>query len=338
MPLATGRDWGKSLSALLERYSQQWQNIYLETNDKTSPIEFSSPVSFPRLEKLTLVASYVSRPLIPSRVWKNAPSLREVSLHKISASDFILPWEKLTTIRCVGGTTLPNCLDLLTKTLALVEFTLHDTASASHPPTNILTLPHLRYLKLLSNGLGILSSITVPLLQTLDLVGDVHDANDRSSSLLNFLSRSQCQLAELTISLGKSRTPPLGQPEIRLLESLSSLRTLRVEHATTAGLDQFFTSLSDGSFLPRLEKLAVKGYNEDAVTKCTQEMFGRVVHSLALRWCPFDDARPEHLKSFHLQSSSALVEPIQPQVIHELQALSAEGMDLKITMGSTSWI
>ncbi|KAJ7271193.1 hypothetical protein C8J57DRAFT_1603684 [Mycena rebaudengoi] len=338
-----------SLKPALSNTARDWQRLGQEsTNDKTSPIEFGSPVSFPRLEKLTLVDSYHLRPVIPipSTVWKNAPSLREVSLHKNSASDFILPWEKLTTIRCVAGTTLPNCLDLLTKTLALVEFTFYYTTSASHPPTNILTLPCLRYLNLLSNGLDILSSITVPLLQTLDLAGNVYDANHRLSSLLNFLSRSQCQLAELTIPLGKSWTAPVGQPEIRLLESLASLRTLRLEHATTAGLDQFFTSLSDGSFLPRLEKLAVKGYEEDCVydvdrlhyvTERTQEMFDRAVHGLALRWCPVDDVRSAHLESFSLESSS-LFEPIQPQIIHQLRALSAEGMDLKITTGTTSWI
>jgi 2-iminoacetate synthase ThiH len=106
--------------------------------------------------------------------------------------------------------------------------------------------------------------------------------------------------------------------------------------------------LSDSSFLPRLEKLAVKGYEEDweedwvyeadplhDVTKLTQEMFDRVVHGLALRRRPVDAA---HLKSFSLESSSSLLKPIQPQVVEQLQALSAEGLDLYIQTGDQNWI
>jgi hypothetical protein len=184
------------------------------------------------------------------------------------------------------------------------------------------------------DSFDVLPHITLPLLRILNL-SNAWFKRDSVSAVLDLLSRSRCQLTELVLGRDSDHLPTL-------LNELPSLTSLRMENTTSEPVALIFRRLSDTSFLPQLEIFSVVHCDLEEITRATdidipnpaQVMFADLANGLAIRW----NQSSRRLTSFALQSSDDFSEPLQPNVVHRLKTLSAEGMDIYIQVGDRSWI
>ncbi|KAJ7271179.1 hypothetical protein C8J57DRAFT_299211 [Mycena rebaudengoi] len=336
MPLANHRKFSmltesrQSLLDLIERYSRQWQTLILTI----SPASFPSTICFPQLEKLQIPVQ-LSPTVTCITAWKNTPSLRNVDLFALTPATIVLPWRQLTNIKCTALTVL-ECLDIFREASSLLDCKLRGVKATWSSPVNSssISLPLLRSLELMLDSFDVLPHITLPLLRILNL-SNAWFKRDSVSAVLDLLSRSRCQLTELVLGRDSDHLPTL-------LNELPSLTSLRMENTTSEPVALIFRRLSDTSFLPQLENFSVVHCDLEEITRATdidipnpaQVMFADLANGLAIRW----NQCSRRLTSFALQSSDEFSEPLQPNVVHRLKTLSAEGMDIYIQVGDRSWI
>ncbi|KAJ6626003.1 hypothetical protein B0H10DRAFT_1999886 [Mycena sp. CBHHK59/15] len=189
--------------------------------------------------------------------------------------------------------------------------------------------------------LDILSHVTLPALRVLNL-DEVYFKPHQFSPLFIFLSRSQCQLSDLSIRFGDLSSFPTSKA-MQLFDRLPSLRSLTLGRANTYNSLAVFQNLRHASFIPRLESLVVTEYwNSDTEKprdygKTTHAMFDHLADALSMRWNS-PNAELSQLARFILKSNYTLKESPSAEIIRRLELLSTQGMELCIRTGTQSWI
>jgi hypothetical protein len=141
-----------------------------------------------------------------------------------------------------------------------------------------------------------------------------------------------------------------SDPSIRLLDELASLTSLWLGNTSLEALTLIFRRLNDSSFLPQLQNFTVTSCELEEFAPDTRDidfpsptqlLFADLANGLAMRWNP-SAGRSRHMKAFklvlHCSNNLDLFKTFQPNIVHRLKMLSAEGMDLRIQVRDQSWI
>ncbi|KAJ7255705.1 hypothetical protein C8J57DRAFT_1075467, partial [Mycena rebaudengoi] len=128
----------------------------------------------------------------------DAPLLRAVHI-AASSINFDLPWSQLTSLIINLDIHVKECIDLLLKCPALVEFTVstynaYDSSARPHPH---ITLNALESVSVNSGPSSVLQFLTLPRLRVLKLTRDFN--HDSPAALTSLIRRSSCILQQLTL-------------------------------------------------------------------------------------------------------------------------------------------
>ncbi|KAJ7192231.1 hypothetical protein GGX14DRAFT_528448 [Mycena pura] len=247
----------EGLVLLLDRHRQRWRDVTINLPFNQF-YRFSSSESMPKLQRLALDAFNVPHtPAVvdPITAFQHAPALEHLFLgYSLRPSQFILPWEQLTTLELINSTA-EDCLNCLRQTpkLTTCSVEVEDSITGMHS-----AVPALRRLTALtvrgSVPTFIFSYITLPSLEALDLSGRSL-MEDELSGARTLIERSQAQLRRLRIYF---IAQILTTPALQLLQALPALAALDLDATEASTLAGLFRRLAaDGSFLPQLERLAL---------------------------------------------------------------------------------
>jgi hypothetical protein len=219
----------------------------------------SAPDSLPLLQKL-VVASWGELggddgPSLPSiSAFEYAPRLRHVRMRGgLWPSDVALPWEQLSSFEC-DSFNVAQCLQVLKNGPNLGHCVLNaDYPSWLEP--SVTPHPCLRHLTLGNwYGVNVLPYISLPGLTKLELLNDVLETE--FPLVTNFISRSQCELKDMTVCVDGNR--PTTDCLIELLATVPSLVHLRLvlneAYTVTAVCDRL---QGDSSILPQLQTFSL---------------------------------------------------------------------------------
>ncbi|KAF8189874.1 hypothetical protein K438DRAFT_1832229 [Mycena galopus ATCC 62051] len=309
------------LVPLLSRHSSQWRSLRL-TLDSSNILALNS-MGCGRVPSLTKLSVAMPVPGLPANVtaFREAPSLREVSLSNLgSLQSIALPWIQLTHLK-VSNISQKKCLDILKETPNLevlglsVYLKLYSPSSSS-----TLNLAHLHTIIFYNESQAnlILGCLTLPAIRTLHF---------------SFLTSSRvARLLELGLrSSWSPRSLRLGFTEHdlanRYLRSLPSLEKVEIivcpDLPTPATLTPLVELLAnDGDFLPNLRGLTIHDYP-------LGEVFSTgLVEMLSARW------RAARLKSFHLSFSPRLgVASVLDEIKSRVRPLMDEGLEVVVRIG-----
>ncbi|KAJ7098678.1 hypothetical protein B0H15DRAFT_586968 [Mycena belliarum] len=324
------------------------QSLELHTSPTRLPYTLGLPkCSFPLLRTLTISHGYPGDlPSLPIEFFKNSPLLSELSVPDIASSFLSFPWHQLSKFT---GTfqdlrhilevvrLCPNLTEISLATSPIVGHALPafaDFSSVKHSNIRSLTLfatPESYHRHFPLRRLQILDLLTLPALRTFQLLQFEEEAfRVAPDAISSFLSRSSAPLQKFVIhSWGPTLYP---------IEMFYKLPTALVDLEIWAPrrwfLVDFFRALEnlDPDFLPRLRHLAF--------LRCTAypDSLSSLEAGLAARW----RARPDFAElSFRFAwISNACPESAEDFEVQLLpfKRLVAEGMDIRIEKGSTSYI
>ncbi|KAJ7271210.1 hypothetical protein C8J57DRAFT_1468329 [Mycena rebaudengoi] len=299
----------------------------------------SAPDSLPLLQKL-VVASWGELggddgPSLPSiSAFEYAPRLRHVRMRGgLWPSDVALPWEQLSSFEC-DSFNVAQCLQVLKNGPNLGHCVLNaDYPSWLEP--SVTPHPCLRHLTLGSwYGVNVLPYISLPGLTKLELLIDLFERIETEFPLVtNFMSRSQCELKDLTVCINGNR--PTTDRLIELLATVPSLLQLHLvlneAYAVTAVCDRLH---GDSAILPQLQTFSLSCHHLN--DQDPSLMFAAITAMLDAR---FLDDPSKRLTSFTLsiQNMGQEVYP-SPAIRTRWDELRGLGMVLNITSSFQRWI
>ncbi|KAJ6626020.1 hypothetical protein B0H10DRAFT_1999952 [Mycena sp. CBHHK59/15] len=321
-------DPDEALVGVIDRHSQQWRDLTLKLPfSHFSRLENHS--SLPMLQRLTLAGHGSPDIINPISAFRHAPMLYHVCFEAgMNPSDVILPWGQLTSFEFYGAGA-DDCLELLRLAPNIVNC-VFDIQYGSHVLLLGAPLPSLRSFTLSGPaGWGILRYISMPALQTLDLSRSPLGPRN-FPQLLQFVSRSECQLRDLKLYVRNAVTTQM----IHLLHCLPSLTKIDMTLAEADSGTAIFRhlELSDASFLPHIHSISLYCVQDDN----NQAMFDAVTDALYTR-CQSAPSGFGSIASLNLFTQDD-VEPPNMRVIQRWHELAARGMRLCIQNSGERWI
>jgi hypothetical protein len=251
----------------------------------------------------------------------DAPLLRAVHIASWDIN-FDLPWSQLTSLVIVPNINVGECMDLLLKCPALVEFTVstynaQDSSGRTHP---YITLNAMESLSVNLGPSSVLPFLTLPHLRVLDLMRDLdHQSPDVLKSLIR---RSSCTLQKLTLELYNIAVqvfPPL------LLAVPHSVARLELGLGYSHNFYELAAALSAPDVLPALKTLCFRG------PRFLSSHFTALPDLLQAR-C---SAHPgSSLESFEAQLHIRASWKPSPALLAALQVLANDGLIIRIEVAS----
>ncbi|KAJ7290007.1 hypothetical protein C8J57DRAFT_335655 [Mycena rebaudengoi] len=321
-------DWGRSASPsivpMLCEQSSRWRNIDLYVPSETLE-EIPPMLPVPLLQRLSIGVRYRSVPQQPITAFEHSLQISHVRLVCLAPSRIILPWAQLLSFNGMylelseyidGLNSAPN---LLESSFAL-RYGRADGPSCVHQSLRTLSLDSMPGLE----GTDVLhcrhliNLLTTPSLHVLKLYC-TEDAD--FSPLAAFITRSQCSLQRLFLSMVTQRFPAVGAL-LTLLGTMATLTELHIEDAE-AGLIAFLDRLSASpSFLPCIRKIRIERYMELAM-ECP---YNSLLGALASRFSSSNDQRhaAAPLQSFRLEIATKLYLDPGPAVRAAMRELESD--------------
>ncbi|KAF7370130.1 hypothetical protein MSAN_00643200 [Mycena sanguinolenta] len=261
---------------------------------------------FPRLTRLTLRAVGPEEwTRAPPVIIRESPLLRSASIHFLPQVD--LPLEQLTSLHFQHSLGVAQTVAILQCCPNLLDLCALNLGIGSTPVFPPVELRFLRSLK--TDDTRLYSSLTLPHLELLEILGAIDTAADALQSLI---ARSSCDLRFLSLRVHKATVPQLQ----RLLRIASSVVHLKLDRAW---LEFQMQALQDADILPRLEQLEI------------------YYHGLGHQYRPLLDMlqckqRQGTLKSCRLcQRTTSLGPSPADNIIAEFRALAKAGLHIRVT-------
>jgi hypothetical protein len=208
-------------------------------------------------------------------------SLREVKLDGVLIQkhwdDLYFPWEKLQSFEHRASLSIDDALTVLITCPELQKYIV------SHPVTHGLTITPfepilhtaLTYLELSAYSLSILQYTKIPSLTVLHVK---HVDNSQLIHLTQFISRSQCSIQVLDLSL-----TGIDLEDDSFLDLLPSVTRLRLGLNDITQLRRFRLALTPER-LPRLEALEIRMLtHSDPLTLYTPQLMSTLIHIIRSR-------------------------------------------------------
>ncbi|KAJ7255699.1 hypothetical protein C8J57DRAFT_1473205 [Mycena rebaudengoi] len=252
----------------------------------------------------------------------DAPLLRAVHIASWDIN-FDLPWSQLTSLVIVPNSNVGECMDLLLKCPALVEFTVstynaQDSSGRTHP---YITLNAMESLSVNLGPSSVLPFLTLPHLRVLDLMRDLdHQSPDVLKSLIR---RSSCTLQKLTLELYNIAVqvfPPL------LLAVPHSVARLELGLGYSHNFYELAAALSAPDVLPALKTLCFRG------PRFLSSHFTALPDLLQARCSAHPGS--SSLESFEAQLHIRASWKPSPALLAALQVLANDGLIIRIEVAS----
>jgi hypothetical protein len=324
----------RPILSLISSVSGQLLCLELELSHSDYQFLGRDRVAFPRLKHLAVSSDDLPPPqYYPVSVFKNAPSLSELSiLHELgSISD--IPLAPLLTSLELRHTPFETFLDALNRFPRLLHLTANVSRYPAHSINRPITAPHLQSLILHGCELDLL---TLPSLRRLDL--ELYPGPQyppiQYPVLLSFISRSACTLEHLGIKFH------WATPFVAFLETIPSLTSLRVNVVTN--MSSFGAAMAaNPALLPRLATLAISAsYSNFEWLAFLQLLHTRHGHSGAFpgAGAVLTSVQLTLSETHAPNGDDGLRDEWLPRiVIVELERFVAQGLGIRVTYGDQSW-
>ncbi|KAF8218138.1 hypothetical protein K438DRAFT_1796370 [Mycena galopus ATCC 62051] len=318
------------LESIVRRHASQLQWLDVMTQPDTL-LHFSTIQSFPLLRELSLVCA---REDVGSQinVFRDAPSLRYLSIECFPPSALNLPWAQLTKTT-LGFISLTECLGFLRLATSLREFRREGLPEDAEEDESILGKSPVSHSSLTTFAVttssgeeGILQLLTLPVLQKLELQGRwTVDISNIDHVLVPFLTRTCPTLRALTIPMS-TRLP------VHWLQLLIHLTTLELVQPP-AGLTFIKNAISvldrrsASGLLPKLHTFVISECGSNRVDTMLLEVLGSrcdASHAELARLESFSVIWPEY------ESLDDGVVRLPLVNVAPLRALAARGMRIHI--------
>jgi hypothetical protein len=199
----------------------------------------------------------------PINAFRSASALRQLTLADIVHPTVLqLPWTQITSFESYSDYLRPDeFLAILqyTPNIEKCAATIYNRASDRLPD-----VPQLMFLTSMSlktqipEVLDIFDNISAPALQVLDLSNILFNGRELVARLHPILSKSDCQLRELTMIIQFDRFQPQEDNFIQLLQTQPTLEKFELRTGSLCLPIAICRRLTDGSpFLPRLGTLVL---------------------------------------------------------------------------------
>ncbi|KAF8218130.1 hypothetical protein K438DRAFT_1796355 [Mycena galopus ATCC 62051] len=327
------------LEAVFRRHGSQLRRLNVMTQPDIL-LDFDTIPSFPLLSELSLVCCPEEDNEFQINVFRDAPSLRHLSIESFPPSVLSLPWAQLTKAT-LSFISLTECLGFLRLATSLVEFrrdalpekdekkeSIFGKSPVSHPSLTTVSVTTL------SGEEGILRLLTLPGLQKLELQGRwsvaTHMdgwsvANKMDGVLVPFLTRTCATLRALTIPM--STSPPVDW--FQLLTHLTTLELVQPPGRLSFPKDAIWVlhRRKWPALLPKLHTLVISECGSNRVDTKLLEVLGSR--------CDVSKAKRARLESFSIiwpeyetPDDGAVRLPLVN--VAPLRALAARGMRIHI--------
>ncbi|KAJ7693875.1 hypothetical protein B0H17DRAFT_481438 [Mycena rosella] len=286
------------------------------------------PMSFPMLQKLAIgFRDGVLSDSTCVKMFDYVPMLHELLLHYALPSFITLPWQQLTKFTAEWYS-LAECLEALQLMPNIVESRLVGVllAEDNGVPLDSISHPKIQYFALVDSNTEILNFLTLPGLQTLEILdfGNGFSGFD-SEAFGDFLSRSAPSLRKIVIQSDHAI-------DLRLisLSALPALVDLEIWHPPTA----FVAALFDLPGLKHVQRLSLLSCRE-----ATDEASIFDVIELASGMIPHRRTTWPDLRSFRFVAASERYLPIfSDEMLLPFRKLKEEGIDVYIGTETESFV
>jgi hypothetical protein len=280
------------IKALFARSSQiQTLRIKMCSSSELNNIISSSCCSFTSLQRL-FIGLRDCGPNEGSHILEafyGSPSLVEVKLVCLLLTkpyrELRFPWNQLQIFEHAPSRSLADVVDVLCLCPRLQKYTVFYSSALTCNFTVTSTAVHhtaITHLELAKDSLPLLQHTTIPSLTTLRMR---EIDNSQLTPLTQFISRSQCSIQDLHVSL--LRTSLKYDAFLEIFPSLTRL-SLRLEKSTQLN---YFQSALTPERLPRLEELKIEVFGEIYIgTLSTPQVMSTLIYII--------QSRPRDLQSF----------------------------------------
>ncbi|KAF8218132.1 hypothetical protein K438DRAFT_1796358 [Mycena galopus ATCC 62051] len=316
------------LESIVRRHASQLQWLDVMTNSDIL-LDFDTIPSFPLLRDLSL-CSRIEDVGPQINVFRDAPSLRHLSIECLPPSALNLPWAQLTKTT-LSFISLTECLRVLRLATSLREFR-REALPEGEVDESLFRQPSVSHSSLTTFSVttssgeeGILQLLTLPGLQKLELRGRwTVDASELDHDLVPFLSRTCPTLRALTIPIS-TRLP------VHWLQLLIHLTTLELVQPAGLALVKNAIRILDRrsvpGLLPKLHTFVISECGSNRVDTLLLEVLGSR--------CDASNAERARLESFSIiwpeyetLDDRAVRLPLVN--VAPLRALAARGMRIHI--------
>ncbi|KAJ7700576.1 hypothetical protein B0H14DRAFT_766728 [Mycena olivaceomarginata] len=233
------------LLPILCPYSSQWRTLQIMLY---SPNAFPLDIVHGRVASLTNLTLSMLPGDKAVTAFRDAPSLRRVTLAIPGTQPIVLPWTQLTHLTLLN-VSLEKCLEILKETPNLEVLDVN-IPRFWEPPPLVLRLAHLNTFAFRDSQCDLLDCLTLPSLQTLQLY---HLLTDDPARLLELGIRSAWSLRVIRLDGVAAETVNLY---LRNLPSLEKVEISNLPHVfDPRELVEFLAS--DDQFLPALRELTI---------------------------------------------------------------------------------
>lgn len=276
--------------AAVEQYSGTWRDLSLDI-PHTQLYLFRSDLPLPQLERLTIRTAFL--PLMdPINAFRSASALRQLTLADIVHPTVLrLPWTQITSFESYSNYLRPEeFLAILqyTPNIEKCAVTIYNRASDRLPDVApLMFLVSLSLQTQIPEVLDIFDNISVSALQVLDLSNILFSGHELVAHLQPILSRPDCQLRELIMTIHCDLLQPREDDFIQLLQTQPMLKKFELYTGSFSLPISLCRHLSDGShFLPRLGSLVLSPFffGVSEITITFPILLALLTDALSTRW------------------------------------------------------